>query len=301
LPARTGALSPLRVAFLGTPQVAVPTLTGLVDAGHDVAVVVSRPDTRRGRGGALTPSPVKETAVAAGLRVSARVDDLLDAEVELGVVVAFGALIRPPVLGRVPLVNVHFSLLPRWRGAAPVERAILAGDEVTGVSLMEVEAGLDTGGVYRSVETRIGPAETAAELADRLALLGRDLLLDALATGLGTPRPQLGEPVYAAKIEPEERCLDWRRSTVELLRVVRIGRAWTTLQGRRLVVVSAKPVASVPPSPPGHLQVDADGPRVATGDGWLRLLAVRPEGRGTLEGSAWARGARLGPDALVGT
>src|SRR5205807_7717429 len=138
----------LRLAFLGTPEAAVPPLRALVNAGHDVVLVVTQPDKRRGRGSATMPSPVKAAALELGLPVTERVDDVLDANVELGVVVAFGRLIKPQVLDKVPMINMHFSLLPRWRGAAPVERAILAGDRETGVAIMQLEEGLDTGPVY---------------------------------------------------------------------------------------------------------------------------------------------------------
>jgi methionyl-tRNA formyltransferase len=281
-----------RLAFLGSPALAVPTLEALVAGGYEVRIVVSRPDKRRGRGGALLPSPVKAAAVALGLPVTERVDDVLDAGVDLGVVVAFGRILKPHVFERVPLVNLHFSLLPRWRGAAPVERAILAGDERTGVCLMAIEEELDTGGVYRRAEVDIGPDETLDELRARLVELGTALLLDALRTGLGEPEPQVGEPTYAAKVEPGELRLDWGRPAVELHRVVRLGRAWTTQGGRRLIVWRSRPVAGQPDSaahPPGTLV----GTVVATGAGALELLEVQPEGRARQPADAWRRGARV--------
>ena len=141
----------MRLAFLGTPAMAVPPLRALIDAGHDVALVVTRPDAKRGRGSTTSPSPVKSAAIDLGIPVTHTVDDVLalDPPAELGVVVAFGRIIKPHVLAELPMINLHFSLLPRWRGAAPVERALLAGDEVTGVCVMDVEEGLDTGAVYR--------------------------------------------------------------------------------------------------------------------------------------------------------
>jgi len=259
-------------------------------------VAVTRPDRRRGRRGAPEPSPVKRVAEAAGLPVTDRPDAVLSAGVELGVVVAYGRILRPPLLGTVPLVNVHFSLLPRWRGAAPVERAILAGDDRTGVCLMEVEAGLDTGPVYRRRETPIGADETAAALTDRLAALGRDLLLTALDEGLGDPVAQAGEATYARKIEPEERHLDWTQTAIVLHRVVRIGHAWTTLDRRRLLVLEAAVEPAEPPRPPGTL----DGVRVSTGDGTLRLVTVQPEGRPPMAADAWRRGLRVGDRPRLG-
>lgn len=293
----------MRLAFLGTPEVAAGTLRALVAAGHDVVAVVTRPDARRGRGPGLSSSPVKLAAAELGLPVGHRPSELVDCGVELGVVVAYGRIIKPDVLAVVPMVNVHFSLLPRWRGAAPVERAILAGDPETGVCLMALEEGLDTGPVYSRVVTPIGPEETAAELRQRLGRLGDELLLGVLATGLPEPQPQAGEPLYAAKLKPEELRLDFSRPAVELHRVVRVGRAWTTFRGRRLLVLAARLVAApdvavaaaVPPVAPGQVQGDL----VATSQGWLRLLRVQPEGKAAMDGAAWARGARLGgPDRL---
>jgi methionyl-tRNA formyltransferase len=274
----------------------VPTLRGLVAAGHDVALVVSRADKRRGRGGTPTPSPVKAAALELGLPVGESPDDVVGAGVELGVVVAYGRIIRPPLLGSIPLVNVHFSLLPRWRGAAPVERAILAGDEVTGVCVMGLEAGLDTGPVYRRAETPIGADETVGQLRDRLADLGRDLLVAALADGLGDPDPQSGDPTYAEKITPAELRIDWATPAAEILRVVRLERAWTTWKGKRLLVLAAAPAPEPGGGAPGHL----DGEVVTTGHGAVRLLVVQPEGRAPLDAAAWARGARGGPDARLG-
>ena len=180
---------------------AVGPLRALVEAGHDVVLVVSQPDRRRGRGSALVPSPVKAAALDLGLPVSDRVDDVIDAGAELGVVVAFGRLIKPHVLDAVPMVNLHFSLLPRWRGAAPVEWSILSGDTVTGAAVMALEAGLDTGPVYAVEETEIDPDESADELRTRLAEAGSALLVRLLGRraprahapgGRGDLRPQAG-------------------------------------------------------------------------------------------------------------
>jgi methionyl-tRNA formyltransferase len=228
--------------------------------------------------------------------VSDRVDDAITAGAELGVVVAFGRIIKRNVLDALPLVNAHFSLLPRWRGAAPVERAILAGDAETGVCLMAVDEGLDTGPVYRCQQTPIGADETVAALRSRLSVMAADMLVDSLAQGLGAPVPQHGEATYADKIEISDLFLDWDRSAVELNRVVRIGRAWTTWRGRRLLVWSAQPVAGPAGLRPGQL----DGDVVATGHGGLRLLTVQPEGRSPQAAAEWRRGARPGPGEALG-
>jgi methionyl-tRNA formyltransferase len=263
---------------------AVPPLHALLDAGHDVALVVSRSDARRGRGSTTSPSPVKAAAIELGIAVTDRVEDVLalDPPAELGVVVAFGRIIKPHVLAAVPMVNLHFSLLPRWRGAAPVERAILAGDDRTGVDLMDVEEGLDTGGVYREVEVPIGSDETAEELRARLVAAGAEILVDALAAGresLGAPRPQAGEPTYADKIAADDLRLDWTASPVENHRRVRVGGAWTTHHGRRLKVWRTR----------------------LGDDGTLELLEVQPEGKARMPFADWANGARWHPGDPLGT
>ncbi|HYA45517.1 MAG TPA: methionyl-tRNA formyltransferase [Acidimicrobiales bacterium] len=286
----------MKVAFLGTPEVAACTLRAVVAAGHDVPVVVTRPDKRRGRGGAIGPSPVKAAALELGLSVVHQAADVVGKGADLGVVVAFGRLVRPEVLEQLTLVNVHFSLLPRWRGAAPVERAILAGDDRTGVCLMKLEEGLDTGPVYARAEVAIGLEETAAELRSRLGALGTDILLNALAQGLPTPVPQVGEPTYAAKIEPEELRLDFTQAAAPCHRVVRVGRAWTTWRGRRLLVRRAR--AHLEPSPlaPGEIAGDI----VGTGEGTLELLLVQLEGRAVMSAPDWARGAHPVPGERLG-
>jgi methionyl-tRNA formyltransferase len=277
----------------------VPPLRAIVEAGHDVRLVVTQPDKRRGRGASLLPSPVKAEAQALGLEVTERVDDVMDAGAELGVVVAFGQLIKPHVLAAVPMINVHFSLLPRWRGAAPVERAILAGDTETGVCLMTLEQGLDTGPVHAREVVPIGPDESADELRAQLVEIGTGLLLVQLADGLGPPVPQQGDVTYAAKIDPDELHLDWTQSAVQLHRVVRLGRAWTTFRGKRLRVREARVLAGSGSTDgrPGLL----DGLTVGTGDGSLELMKVQPEGREPMPAFAWRNGARPAPGERLGS
>ena len=298
---------PRRIVYLGSPELSVAPLEALLAAGYEVPLVVSRPDKRRGRRGRPEPSPVKAAALGRGLAVSDRTADAVDAGADLGVVVAFGQLIRLPVLEALPLVNLHFSLLPRWRGAAPVERAVLAGDERTGVCLMALEEELDTGGVYRRAETAIDPDESVDELRTRLVELGIGLLLDALATGFGPAAPQLGEPTYAAKLAPAELALDWARPAAELSRIVRVGRAWTTVDGRRLLVWRAAPVpaADAPGADPGAGAASGpgsvSGTLVRTGEGWLRLDEVQPEGRARMTATTWLRGVRPAGELRLGT
>jgi methionyl-tRNA formyltransferase len=289
-------VTPVRLVYFGSPTVAVVPLRALVDVGHEVLLVVSNPDRRRGRRGAPEPTPVKRAAGELGIPVSEDPDAALEVGAELGVVVAFGRILRPHLVHALPMVNLHFSLLPRWRGAAPVERAILAGDERTGVCVMAVEEGLDTGDVYARVELGIGRRATAEELRSELVTAGTELLLDTLAGPLPVPRAQGVEGVtYAEKLRPEELHLDWTRPDVELDRVVRVGGAWTTVNGRRLKVLSAHPAPSAE-GPPGSM----DGTVVSCGEGALRLDRVQPEGREAQAVEDWRRGARLGPDDRLG-
>ena len=251
-----------------------------------MALVITRPDKRRGRGGATSPTPVAVAAGELGLAVSHDIAEVKGVGAELGVVVAYGRIVKPDVLAALPMVNIHFSLLPRWRGAAPVERALLAGDEETGVCLMDVEEGLDTGAVYRRQVVAIEDGETALALTDRLAVVGADLLVTALGEGLGPPQPQIGEATYAAKIEHEDRHLNWASPADHLARVVRVGRAWTVWNEHRLLVLEATP-AEGPAGRPGTVEGDV----VATGEGGLRLVTVQPEGRKAMPATAWLRGA----------
>src|ERR1700691_634095 len=218
----------MRLAFLGTPEAAVPSLRALVDAGHEVEIVITRPDRKRGRGGALSPSPIKACAQRLGLRVGHRLSDLDELDVERGVVVAYGRLIPAELLARVPMLNVHFSLLPRWRGAAPVERAILAGDAETGVSIMTLDVDLDTGPVHLECRVTIGD-KTLATLLDELSELGARALSEVLASPelLTHPRAQEGEVTYAEKLSKDEFHLVPAMSAEQLLRIVRLGPAFT--------------------------------------------------------------------------
>lgn len=284
-----------RVVYLGTPEVAVPTLRALHAAGFEIPLVISQPDKRRGRGSGLSPSPVKAAALELGLDVSDRTADAAETDSDLGVVVAYGRLIKRDVLERLAMVNLHFSLLPRWRGAAPVERALLEGDATTGVCLMEVAEGLDEGGVYRVVEHAISPTDTLDSLRSELVGIGTGLLLEALTSGLGEARPQQGEPVYASKIDPSELRLDPSEPAVVLDRVIRLGGAWAEFRGKRLRVWSAEIVAAAPgdaPIPPGAIR---DGV-LGTGSGGLLLGEVQPEGKQRMTAAAWLNGARPSAD-----
>jgi methionyl-tRNA formyltransferase len=292
-----------RLAYLGTPELAVPPLQALVGAGHEVVLVVTRSDRRRGRGSATSASPVKQAAKDLGLLVTDDLQAVVATGVDLGVVVAYGRIIPAAVLDAVPMLNLHFSLLPRWRGAAPVERAILAGDKTTGVCVMGVEEGVDIGPVYASEEVPIKPDDDLGSLRHLLVEVGSRLLVDVLAGPLPEPAPQVGEPTYADKITPADLELHWDRPVGELVRVVRLGRAWTISRGRRLRVLRAEVMAATPTGnlggalpAPGTIIDDT----VVTGEGELRLLEVQPEGKEPMAAAAWLRGVRPGPGESLG-
>jgi len=300
LPAVARTRSDVRIVYLGTPVDAVEPLRALVEAGYDVALVITQPDRRRSRGAGADPSPVKQAALDLGLPVrtpgKARevTEEVAAGGADLGVVVAFGQLLPVSFLEAIPhgFVNLHFSLLPRWRGAAPVERAILAGDDETGVCLMRIEAGLDTGPVYATTRVPIGPTETAGELHDRLVDAGTRLLVEHLPAVLtATPEAQQGEATYADKLDVDEFRLDPARPPAELERLVRAGNprpgAWCTVGGRRLKVWRAHETE-------GALSagvIDATG-RLGTKHGVLALDEVQPEGKRPMSATAWRAGVR---------
>jgi methionyl-tRNA formyltransferase len=291
---------PKRLVYLGTPEMAVAPLRALHEAGHDIALVVTQPDKRRGRGGGTSPSPVKVLATELGIPVSHVVDDVITTGAELGVVVAFGRLIKPHVLDAVPMINVHFSLLPRWRGAAPVERALLAGDAETGVCIMDVDVTLDTGAVYAEETTPIRETDTAEDLRERLVGVGTRLLVDVVGQDpLPTPTPQVGEATYADKFSPEDWELDWSTPAVQVGRWVRAGHAWTTFRGKRLRVLTAA-VVDTPTDVPAPGALGDDGATIGTGSGGLRLERVQPEGKAPMTWRDFANGARPEPGETFG-
>jgi methionyl-tRNA formyltransferase len=293
----------VRVAYLGTSEFAAAVLRRLAEGDHRPAIVVTPPDRPRGRGRRLQPAPAAAAAEDLGIEVE-RTDSASDprtlerirgAGAELGVVCAFGQLIREPLLSELELLNLHPSLLPRWRGAAPIERAIMAGDGRTGVSIMRVTEGLDAGPVALADGLEVGDDDYGA-LAPRLEELGARLLgaaLDLRAAGDLALEPQDDAlATYAEKIEPSDRRLDPTRPAVELERRVRaltphIGAYLELADGKRLGVEAAR-------AEPGELAAGAmdavDGLRVGCGDGVLRLLRVRPPGRRAMDADAYLRG-----------
>ena len=294
----------MRLAFLGTPDFAVPTLEALVAAGHEIARVYTQPPRPAGRGRAPRPSPVQRAAEAADLAVETP-ESFGDAETLAGfaglgldaaVVVAYGQILPQAALDapRLGCLNLHASLLPRWRGAAPIQRAIMAGDAETGVCVMRMEAGLDTGPVYACEATPIGPEDTAATLHDRLAAMGAPLMartLDALAAGAATttPQPEAGV-TYARKIDKAEARIDWTRPAVELDCHIRglspFPGAWCEIAGERVKVLRARPEPGA-----GHPgEVLDDRLLVACGAGALRLVSLQRGGRGVMDAETFLRG-----------
>ena len=309
----------MRLLFAGTPEVAVPSLDALLGSRHEVVAVLTRPDARSGRGRRTAPSPVAERAEAAGIE-TIKASRLADAGVrerlrelapDCAPVVAYGALVPPDALAvpRLGWVNLHFSLLPAWRGAAPVQHAILHGDEVTGASVFALEEGLDTGPVYGVMTEQVRPRDTSGDLLQRLAAAGAGLLvatLDGLERGELVARPQPADGVsYAPKLSPEDARVDWAGPAFHLDRQVRACTpapgAWTTWQGERLGLGPVEPVGETDLGP-GQVRVDRREVLVGCGDGRaVRLGEVRPAGRKPMAADAWARGVRDLDGATVGS
>ncbi len=293
----------MRTVFLGTSEFAVDVLRHLAASEHHPVLVVTRPDRPRGRGRKLAAPPAAEAARELGIEVvqppSVNDEQVLGAIAAVApdavCVCAFGGLIKEPLLSAYRMLNVHPSLLPRWRGAAPIERAVMAGDQLTGVSIMRVDAGLDSGPVCAQRTEPIQPADTYGTLAPRLAALGGELLVQTLSQAAPCAEQDESLVTYADKIGPEDRRLDPARDAAELERVVRalsphVG-AFVELQdGLRLGVMQARALSTTPGST-GELVLAEDGtPAIACGRGGLQLLRVRPPGRKEMGGPEWARG-----------
>ncbi len=313
-------MSPLRIIFAGTPDFSVPSLEALLAAGQEVVAVYTQPDRPAGRGRKLTPSPVKAAALAQGLPVfqpptlrdEGAVADLRALAADLMVVVAYGLLLPQAVLDapRLGCVNVHASLLPRWRGAAPIQRALLAGDGESGVTIMRMAAGLDTGPLYLLRPLAIAPRETGGTLSDQLARLGAQALVEALpgiADGSLIPVPQDDDLAnYAHKLSKAEAEVDWSRPAVEIDRLIRAFDPWpvaqTSLEGVSLRLWGSELADLIPPPAalPGQvLAAGKGGIEVATGAGVLRLTRLQPPGKRPMSAAEFLNarhldGARLG-------
>ncbi|MGC5344703.1 methionyl-tRNA formyltransferase [Streptomyces sp. DT24] len=310
----------MKLVFAGTPEVAVPALDALIASGrHEVAAVVTRPDAPAGRGRRLVASPVAERAEEAGIEVlkpaRPRDEAFLARLREIGPdccpVVAYGALLPRAALD-VPArgwVNLHFSLLPAWRGAAPVQHAVMAGDEVTGASTFLIEEGLDSGPVYGVLTEEVRPTDTSGDLLTRLAFAGAGLLaatMDGIEDGTlrAVPQPEEGVTL-APKITVEDAQVRWTSPALRVDRVVRgctpAPGAWTLFRGERLKLIQAVPVPDRADLAPGELSVAKNNVFVGTGSHGLELLWVQPQGKKPMRAADWARGVRIVPGELLGS
>jgi methionyl-tRNA formyltransferase len=310
----------MRIVFLGSGAFGIPSFEALLDSGHDVAAVITQPDREKGRGRAVGPPALKPVAERRGVAVKQpgrirhpeSLELLRDLGPELLVVVAYGQILPPAVLGAAPrgAVNVHASLLPLYRGAAPIQWAIVRGETETGVTTMLLDEGLDTGPVLLSRSTPIDPGDTAGTLEARLALLGAPLLLETLASlesGGLTPTPQdPSRATLAPLIRKEDGRIDWSQPAPEIARRVRgfdpWPGAWTVLDGRTIKVLTASSLAGKSTAVPGEvIGIQDRGIRVACGAGTvLELRRLQPESRRAMDAGAFAAGARLGPAARFG-
>ncbi|GGW50265.1 methionyl-tRNA formyltransferase [Streptomyces griseoloalbus] len=318
-PRPRGPKHPMKLVFAGTPEVAVPALDALLASGrHEVAAVVTRPDAPAGRGRRLVASPVAERAEEAGIEVlkpaRPRDPDFLQRLEEIAPdccpVVAYGALLPRAALD-IPVrgwVNLHFSLLPAWRGAAPVQHAIMAGDEITGAVTFLIEEGLDSGPVYGTVTEEIRPTDTSGDLLTRLAFAGAGLLaatMDGIEDGTLKAVPQPAEGIsLAPKVTVEDARVDWHTPALRVDRVVRgctpAPGAWTTFRGERLKLVQAAPVPELTDLAPGQLSVGKNNVYVGTGSYAVELLWVQAQGKKPMRAADWARGVRIAAGETVG-
>lgn len=296
----------MRVLFAGTPAVAVPSLDALVQAGFDVVAVLTRPDAPVGRKRVLTPSPVAQRAAELGIDVirAARVDAEVTAKIaavnpDVAAIVAYGGLIPPAALGvpRHGWINLHFSLLPAWRGAAPVQRAVIAGDDVTGAVTFQLEAGLDTGPVFGTLTESVGPEDTAGLLLERLSHSGAVLLaqtLSAVDAGKAAPQPQQGDVSLAPKLTLEDGRIDWGQPALAIGRRARgvtpEPGAWTTLDGQRVKLEPVRLRPDVTDLGPGALMLSGKSVLAGTGSHAVELTRIQPSGKKMMAAADWARG-----------
>ncbi len=293
-----------KVAFLGSPSEAAIVLERLLEHHMEPVVVLTNPPSRRTRGGSLSETPVGEIATQNGLDLIHDINLLPTVSFDLGVVVAYGHIIREPILALAPFVNLHFSLLPRWRGAAPVERAILALDEKIGVALMEIGPGLDEGAIFDVREIELGFADTAQGTRKKLAHLGAKMLVNSLEIGgqaFVNAQPQKGKVTYAAKLTKLDRQIDFGLSARQVDALVRVGGAWTTIGTKRIHVTKTK--VSEPTEQDSsllELKVGSlSGSLVKCGEGYLELCMVQPEGKTSMPAKDWLNGLHISQDEMI--
>ena len=306
----------MRLIFAGTPPFAAAALEALADAGHDIVCVLTQPDRPAGRGMKLTPSAVKAAAQARGLPVAQPASlkspeaqaELAALQPDVMVVAAYGLILPQAVLDipRRGCLNIHASLLPRWRGAAPIQRALLAGDVQTGITIMQMDAGLDTGAMLTKTVVPIRETDTAGSLHDALAAAGAQAIVAALSglDGLTPERQDAALATYAAKLGKEEAQLDWTQPAATLARAVRaynpVPGAWTLLDGAPLKIWAAEATAGA--GLPGTvLRADAEGLVVAAGDGALALREIQPAGSKRMPAAAFLAGRPLAPGSRLGS
>jgi methionyl-tRNA formyltransferase len=296
----------LRIVFAGSPAAAVPSLRTLASSRHEIVAVVTREDSPQGRRGVLTPTPVAAVAEELGLPViranrlgGEASEKIMALEADLGVVVAYGGLLREPLLSapRLGWINLHFSVLPRWRGAAPVQRAIMAGDEQSGASVFRLVQELDAGDVYASFTEPIGALQTAGGLLGELAASGARLLVkvvDSLADGTARAKPQHGEVTLAPKLALEHGRIDWQQPAERVHALIRgvtpEPGAFTTMDGAALKVLAAAIARDVPPLEPGVFALDGKRVVVGTTTHPIELIQVHPAGRKSMDAASWWRG-----------
>lgn len=311
----TDSLARLRIVFAGTPDVAVPSLRALHAAGASIVGVVTRLDAPQGRKRVLTPSPVAQAADELGLptiKANRLGDDetarIAALEPDLGVVVAYGGLLREPLLATPAhgWINLHFSLLPRWRGAAPVQHALIAGDRTTGSSVFRLVRELDAGDVLSEREVELGPDDTAGEVLGRLAISGAQQLVDdvaSIAEGRAEARPQEGEPTYAHKLTIDDARLDWQRPAAEILAryrgVTPEPGAHTTLEGARFKIHRARAAQGQAAIAPGRVVAEGRDVLVGTATDPIVLERVQPVGKPPMNAADWLRGVR--GEAVLGS
>jgi methionyl-tRNA formyltransferase len=298
----------MRIVFFGTPQFAVPSLNALINSGEEIIAVVTQPDKRKGRGHILSRSPVKELAVSKGIRVlqperikdATFLDELLSIKPEIIIVVAYGKILPASILKlpRFGCVNVHASLLPKYRGAAPISWAIINGEKVTGITTMLMDEGLDTGDILLQVEIEIDTEDTTETLSKRLSELGSSLLLKTIIgikEGTLKPKPQTGDATFAPIIKKDDGYINWKRTADDLFNFVRGMYPWPCaycyLEGERIKLIRVRSIEGK--GIPGKIENTHDGFIVGTGNGLISIIELQPEGKKVMAAKAFLQGRNI--------